>query len=145
MEVDVVSVSAIDDKLLADIQRLHSQVASSSAPNIDELTALITQPGTVLFVARERDVAQTIRGMLTIVSFRVPSGLRVWIEDVVVDESARRRGIGEALNRRAVDYARSLGARTVDLTSRPSRVAANLLYLKLGFERRNTNVYRLTL
>ena len=138
-------MQTVDDELLADVQRLHSQVSSSSAPSATELATIVAGPGTRLLVARERSGSQTIRGMLSIVSFRIPSGLRVWIEDVVVDEASRRQGIGEALNRAAIEHARSLGARTVDLTSRPSRVAANKLYLKLGFERRNTNVYRLTL
>jgi ribosomal protein S18 acetylase RimI-like enzyme len=79
------------------------------------------------------------------VVFRIPTGLRAWIEDVVVDGSARGRGVGEALNRAAIDRARAAGATTVDLTSRPSREAANRLYRRLGFEQRTTNVYRLDL
>jgi ribosomal protein S18 acetylase RimI-like enzyme len=71
--------------------------------------------------------------------------VRAWIEDVVVDESARGRGVGEALNREALDRARGLGAKTVDLTSRPSREAANRLYQRLGFEPRETNIYRYSL
>ena len=83
-----------------------------------------------------------IVGSMTLVVFRIPTGVRAWIEDVVVDESARGTGAGEALNRAAIDLAYSLGARTIDLTSRPSRVAANRLYQKLGFEQRETNIYR---
>ncbi|MCS5685302.1 MAG: GNAT family N-acetyltransferase, partial [Acidimicrobiales bacterium] len=74
--------------------------------------------------------------------FRIPTGLRAWIEDVVVDEAARGRGIGDALNRAAIERARAAGARTVDLTSRPSREAANRLYRRLGFVERGTNMYR---
>ncbi len=81
-------------------------------------------------------------GSLTLAVFRVPTGLRAWIEDVVVDESARGAGAGEALVRSAVGRAEAVGARTVDLTSRPSREAANRLYLRVGFETRTTNVYR---
>jgi ribosomal protein S18 acetylase RimI-like enzyme len=81
-------------------------------------------------------------GSLTLAVFRIPTGLRAWIEDVVVDESARGQGVGEALNRAALDRAAALGAVTVDLTSRPSRAAANRLYQRLGFEPRETNVYR---
>src|SRR6478735_6327888 len=83
-----------------------------------------------------------IVGSLTLVVFRIPTGVRGWIEDVVVDEAARGQGVGEVLNRYALDLADRLGARTVDLTSRPSRVAANALYRKLGFEERQTNIYR---
>jgi len=143
-DVEIVTVHSVDDGLLADVQRLHTQVSSSGAPTANELAAIVAGPGTVLLVARQRMAPRAIKGMLTIVTFRILSGLRVWIEDVVVDEAARRQGIGEALNRAAIGYARSLGARTVELSSRPTRVAANKLYRKLGFERRNTNVYRLT-
>ena len=80
--------------------------------------------------------------MLTLVVFPIPTGVRAWIEDVVVTTAARGRGVGELLNREALRLAAQLGARSVDLTSRPSREAANRLYAKLGFERRETNVYR---
>jgi ribosomal protein S18 acetylase RimI-like enzyme len=83
--------------------------------------------------------------MLTLVTFRIASGLRAWIEDVVVSDSARGRGVGEALSRAAIERARDQGARTVELTSRPQRTAANALYQKLGFIRRDTTVYRLAL
>ena len=76
---------------------------------------------------------------------RIPNGLRAWIEDVVVAESGRRRGVGEALTRAAIRRAEEVGARTVDLTSRASREAANRLYLRVGFKQRDTNVYRYTL
>jgi ribosomal protein S18 acetylase RimI-like enzyme len=85
---------------------------------------------------------QEIVGLLTLVVFRIPTGVRAWIEDVVVDESARGHGVGEALNRAALHDARRRGAKTVDLTSRPSRAAANRLYQRLGFIARETNVYR---
>jgi ribosomal protein S18 acetylase RimI-like enzyme len=80
--------------------------------------------------------------MLTLVTFPIPTGLRAWIEDVVVDETARGQGVGAALTEEAVRRARTVGARTVDLTSRPTRQAANRLYERLGFELRETNAYR---
>jgi len=83
-----------------------------------------------------------ILGALTLVVFRIPTGVRAWIEDVVVDDRARGKGVGELLNRVALDLARSKGARTVELTSRPSREAANRLYRRIGFVQRDTNVYR---
>jgi ribosomal protein S18 acetylase RimI-like enzyme len=83
-----------------------------------------------------------IVGMLTLVTFRLPTGVRAWVEDVVVDTSLRGRGIGEALTQAAVELAGAKGALTVDLTSRPSRESANRLYMRVGFELRNTNVYR---
>jgi ribosomal protein S18 acetylase RimI-like enzyme len=87
-------------------------------------------------------VEGAIVGSLTLALFWIPTGLRAWIEDVVVDESVRGQGIGAALNQEALKVARDQGARTVDLTSRPSREAANRLYQRLGFKQRETNVYR---
>jgi ribosomal protein S18 acetylase RimI-like enzyme len=95
-----------------------------------------------VFVAR---VDGNIVGSLTLVTFRIPTGIRAWIEDVVVDESARGHGVGEALNQAAIQEARQKGAVTVDLTSRPSREAANRLYQRIGFVQRDTNVYRFSL
>ena len=83
-----------------------------------------------------------IAGSLTLIIFSIPTGKRAWIEDVVVDEKCRNKGIGEALNQEAINIAKRLGAKTVDLTSRPSREAANRLYSRLGFVQRNTNIYR---
>jgi ribosomal protein S18 acetylase RimI-like enzyme len=100
---------------------------------------MIAAESTTIFVATKE---QEIVGLLTLVIFRIPTGVRAWIEDVVVDESARGHGVGEALNRAALDDARRRGAKTVDLTSRPSRAAANRLYQRLGFVARETNVYR---
>jgi ribosomal protein S18 acetylase RimI-like enzyme len=93
-------------------------------------------------VAREDD--GSVVGSLTLVLFRIPTGVRAWIEDVVVDESARGRGAGEALTREAMRMATEAGARTVDLTSRPTREAANRLYERIGFEERETRVYRIS-
>lgn len=94
---------------------------------------------TVLFAARS---GAEIVGLLTLVVFRIPTAVRAWIEDVVVDESARGSGVGEALSRAALAEAARCGAKTVELTSRPSREAANRLYQRIGFVRRDTNVYR---
>jgi ribosomal protein S18 acetylase RimI-like enzyme len=113
--------------------------SSSPPPGEDALRAMIDAPGTTVFVARLGDA---IVGTLTLVVFRIPTGVRAWIEDVVVDDAARGRGAGEALTRAALAKAAELGARTVDLTSRPSREAANRLYLRLGFAPRETNLYR---
>jgi ribosomal protein S18 acetylase RimI-like enzyme len=112
---------------------------SSPPPGQDALRAMIDAPGTTVFVARLGDA---IVGTLTLVVFRIPTGVRAWIEDVVVDDAARGRGAGEALTRAALAKAAELGAKTVELTSRPSREAANRLYLRLGFAARETNLYR---
>jgi len=99
----------------------------------------VRSDSTRLLVAR---VDGTIGGSLTLVLFRIPTGVRAIIEDVVVDGDLRGRGIGEALSREALEIAKDSGARTVDLTSRPSREAANRLYQRIGFKLRETNVYR---
>jgi ribosomal protein S18 acetylase RimI-like enzyme len=103
---------------------------------------MVQSPATLVLIAR---VDGRIAGSLTLAMFRIPTGLRAWIEDVVVDGDARGNGVGEALNLFAIEEARKRGAVTVDLTSRPSREAANRLYQRLGFVARDTNVYRFTL
>lgn len=121
--------------------RLVPQLSRSSPPpSAEELEDVISRPGSLLLMARDAD--GRLVGTLTLVTFRIPTGVRAWIEDVIVDQAARGRGVGEALTKAALDAARSLGARTVDLTSRPSRGAANRLYVRAGFAARETNVYR---
>ena len=120
--------------------RLVPQLSSSSPPpDAAALADIIASPATHLLVA---EADGTVLGSLTLVVFRIPTGVRAWIEDVVVDGEARGQGVGEALNRFAIELAAEHGARSVDLTSRPSREAANRLYQRLGFVARETNVYR---
>jgi ribosomal protein S18 acetylase RimI-like enzyme len=114
---------------------------SAAAPSLATIEELVTSPATTLFIARDGE-AGPIVGTLTLALFRIPSGTRAWIEDVIVSDSVQGRGCGELLTRAALEAARAAGARTVDLTSRPRREAANRLYLKLGFKVRETNVYR---
>lgn len=131
----------ITDDVVAAFARLIPQLSSSApAPTRAELVEMATAGADHLLVASDED--GTILGSMTLVVFRIPTGVRAWIEDVVVDEGARGRGVGEVLNRTALELAYGLGSKTVDLTSRPSREAANRLYQKLGFELRSTNVYR---
>jgi len=115
---------------------------SNPPPTQADLSAIISSEASVLFVAR---VNGKIAGALTLATFRIPTGVRAWIEDVVVDSEARGHGVGEALNMAAIAEARSRGAITVELTSRPSREAANRLYQRIGFVQRETNIYRFTL
>jgi ribosomal protein S18 acetylase RimI-like enzyme len=140
--IHVTEVVEVDDALLAAFARLIPQLSSSAPPpGADELAAIVTSPATVLFVARDTDRGSIV-GSLTLALFRIPTGMRAWIEDVVVDEEARGRGIGEALSKAAIARAEAEGAKTVDLTSRPSREIANRLYRRIGFAQRDTNVYR---
>ena len=143
--VEVTEATTVDDELVQAFVDLTPQLSSSSPPpSRAVLDEIVSSPATVLFVARSGSDGPII-GSLTLALFRIPTGLRAWIEDVVVDEGARGQGVGAALNEAALDHARAVGARTVDLTSRPSREAANRLYLRLGFVVRETNVYRYSL
>ena len=141
IEVDVAVEPS--KELLDGLNHLLPQL-SSSAPALTtkDLEALLEATSISMLIARNEG---RIVGSLTLVVFPIPTGVRAWIEDVVVDKDARGLGVGAALTNAAVDIARSQGARTVDLTSRPSRAAANALYRKLGFEPRETNVYRFSL
>ena len=131
----------VNEALLAAMARLIPQLSSSNpAPTRTQLQEMVDSPAITLLIAR--DDAGEIVGSLTLAMFRIPTALRAWIEDVIVDGSQRGKGLGEALTRHALQVAKDAGATTVDLTSRPSREAANRLYQRVGFERRETNVYR---
>lgn len=140
--VEISPASEVTVDLVAAFARLIPQLSKSSPPpDADQLAEIIADPGNTVFVASLDGV---IVGSLTLVTFRIPTGLRAIIEDVVTDDAARGKGVGTKLANAALDHARSIGCRTVDLTSRPSREDANRLYQHLGFERRETNVYRYT-
>lgn len=129
-------------------ERLIPQLSSSSTPmDLEQIEEFIAQDCVDLLVFRsedeDEDGIRPILGMLTLVTFEIPTGWRAWIEDVVVDAEARGQGAGAALVSAAVDIAKKRGAKTVDLTSRPSREAANRLYQRAGFDLRETNVYRI--
>ena len=135
---------AVSPELIRALGELVPQVSDTAPPPTeDELETIVSSPVTRLLVARGE--AGSIVGTLTLVAFRIPTGVGAWIEDVVVDEGARRGGVGEALIRAAIALAEESGARHVNLTSRPTREGANRLYARLGFEQRETNVYRLWL
>jgi ribosomal protein S18 acetylase RimI-like enzyme len=142
--VVVEEAKAVTPELVAAFRQLTPQLSRTApAPGGHELAEMVRSPATVLLMAR--DAEKGLVGSLTLVLFRIPTGIRAWIEDVVVDEDARGRGVAEILCREALNRASAAGARTVDLTSRPSREAANRLYRRLGFVMRDTNVYRWSL
>ena len=140
MAVQVEVISEITDEVVEAFGRLLPQL-SRSAPPLDRaaLQNIVSSPAITVLLARSSGV---IAGSLTLVMFPLPTGLRAWIEDVVVDESARGQGVGGALTVAAVQRAIAAGARTVDLTSRPSRAAAGRLYERSGFKLRDSRVYR---
>ena len=141
--IRVEECNEVSDELVAAMALLVPQLSSSSPPpDAAALMEIVESGSTHLLVAIDDDADGAIVGSMTLAVFRIPTGLRAWIEDVVVDGDARGKGVGEALNRSALEIAERLGARSVDLTSRPSREAANRLYQRLGFVQRDTNVYR---
>ncbi|MGH9166209.1 MAG: GNAT family N-acetyltransferase [Acidimicrobiales bacterium] len=138
----VTEVEAVDDELLDAFARLTPQLSRSApAPTEAELAGIVAAPGTHVLVAR-LEAGGPIVATLTLVVFAIPTGIRAWVEDVVTDAPARGMGVAAALMEAALATAGAAGARTVDLTSRPDREAANRLYQRLGFEARATNVYR---
>ena len=141
IEIEAAATAGVD--VIEAMTRLVPQLSSSATvPTPQQLQEIAASPCTTLLLARDRTQGGRIVGTLTVAVFRIPSGVRAWIEDVIVDSTARGKGVGEALSREALRIAASRGARTVELTSRPSRVAANRLYRRLGFQPRDTNVYR---
>ena len=143
MSITVNFAGEVTEELLDGLNQLLPQLSSTASPlTFGDLEKIVSSTSCHLLVARNEDV---IVGSLTLVIFAIPTGVRAWIEDVVVDEGFRGAGVGEALSIAAIDEARRRGVRSIDLTSRPSREAANALYRKLGFELRDTNVFRLSL
>lgn len=134
------------DELTGDIEvalgALLPQLSSRAELSASTIRTVIESDATTLLIARSDG---EIVGALTLVTFTIPTGCRAWIEDVVVDGAARGKGVGQALVEAAVALARTKGASTVDLTSRPERAEANRLYQRCGFEQRVTNVYRIEL
>ena len=142
VSIQVAAATEATDELVAAFARLIPQLSSSAAPlDRDALAEIISAPSNTVLLARDPDSGNIV-GTLTLVIFRIPTAVRAWIEDVVVDSSARGRGVGEALTQEALRIAKARGARTIDLTSRQSREAARRLYEKLGFAVRDTSVYR---
>lgn len=142
--IEITIANQPSEELYLAFHRLIPQLTGNNPPPTqDELSALLASPGSIVFIARHPDFGSEIIGAATLILYRVPTGLRAHIEDVIVDQRARGRGIGEALTRAALDRAAAEGAPSVGLTSNPARQAANRLYQRMGFELRKTNVYRL--
>jgi ribosomal protein S18 acetylase RimI-like enzyme len=137
-------VRTADEKLLEAFQRLVPQLTNNNPPpSLNDLADLVRDASSTLIVARD-DHGQIV-GALTLTVYRVPTGIRSIIEDVIVDNSARGQGIGDALMKYAINLAREKGAQNISLTSNPMREAANRLYLRVGFKKRETNAYQMKL
>ncbi len=139
--ISIEIVEAADEELVAAFDKLIPQLSRSSPPpDLETLDRIAKSEASTLLIARAEN--RSIVGSMTLAMFDIPTGRRAWIEDVVVDTEARGQGVGRLLNERALEIAAEAGAKTVDLTSRPSREAANRLYQRIGFVPRETNVYR---
>jgi ribosomal protein S18 acetylase RimI-like enzyme len=136
-------LSEVTDEVVEAFGRLLPQLSSSAKPlDAEAIAALVESPAVRVLLARSDG---RIAGSLTLVLFQIPTGRRAWIEDVVTDEAARGQGIGALLTQEAIRLSREYGARTVDLSTRPSREAAGRLYEREGFKQRDTRMYRYTL
>ena len=139
--MDIIKINRFSERVFEAVSRLLPQLSPDANVLTRQYFKSILASESIHFFICELDKKQ-IAGMLTIASYKTPSGIKVWIEDVVVDESQRGKGIGKEMMLFAIDYSKSLGAKDIRLTSRPSRIAANELYLKLGFKKYETNFYR---
>jgi ribosomal protein S18 acetylase RimI-like enzyme len=142
-ETDRVEISALDsipDEFLRALHKMIPQLAPETPlptrARLEEVTGCSTN---TLLAARVNGVTV---GTLTLTMVITPTGVAGWIADVVVDTDIRGRGVGEKLVRHAIEIAQNKGAKYVDLSSRPAREAANRLYQRIGFEKRETNYYR---
>ncbi|MBL8098304.1 MAG: GNAT family N-acetyltransferase [Anaerolineales bacterium] len=142
MQIEIATQA--DDELYEAFQHLIPQLTKNNPPpSLDLLQALLADTSSTLLVAR--DESNKIIGALTLIVYKVPTGIRSIIEDVVVDESARGKSVGEKLMLKAIEVAQKKGASNISLTSNPHRLAANRLYIKLGFTKRETNSYQMKL
>ena len=138
--VEIIEVNKATDAYLHALNRLLPQLSGSAMPlSMESLESLLQNSSVHLYFAVEDE---EILGTLSLVIFQIPTGIRAWVEDVVVESKARGKGVGRALSLHALSESRKHGAQTVDLTSRPSRQSANHLYQSVGFEKRETNIYR---
>ena len=145
--IKIYEITEMSQKVYDAFEKLIPQLSSSAKiPTWEELEDLIaSKAGIVLAAVEDEDPEEKILGTMTLVVFRIPTGVRAWVEDVVVDGAARGQGIGEKLIRTSIERAKAEGAKTIDLTSRPTRVEAHRLYKRCGFEMRETCVLRIKL
>ena len=141
--MNITLMESVNDEVVEAFQRLMPQLTRHSPPPTrEELVEMAQSNQCFVFLAREPGGDGLIIGTATLGTFRTPTGLHGWIEDVVVDQDYRRQGIGKILTEACLEQARRLGLREVNLTSRSARCAANQLYQAMGFIRRETNLYR---
>ncbi|NOR75593.1 MAG: GNAT family N-acetyltransferase [Draconibacterium sp.] len=139
----IIRITKITDKVLIAFKSLMPQLSAGlRPPSKQNLEEIINSENSVLFIAQDED--KEIAGTLTLIINRIPTKQFAWIEDIVIDNKFRGKGVGQKLTQHAIDYAIKKGINEINLTSNSKRIAANKLYQKLGFVTRDTNVYRLT-
>jgi ribosomal protein S18 acetylase RimI-like enzyme len=139
--INISELTETSSSVLQSINELLPQLSSSAQViSMDRLSELVESDNTIIFIGT--DESGQILGMLSLIVMKIPTGNKAWIEDVVVDQLARGKGMGKALMNHALEKAKELAVKSVDLTSRPSREKANMLYQSLGYQIRETNVYR---
>ena len=139
--INISELTEASSSVLQSINELLPQLSSSAQViSMDRLSELVESDNTIIFLGTDDN--DQILGMLSLIVMKIPTGNKAWIEDVVVDQTARGKGMGKALMNHALERAKKLAVKSVDLTSRPSREKANMLYQSLGYQIRETNVYR---
>lgn len=140
--MEIIEVKEFSTAYHAAVQRLlNALVSKPMVLSESYFKELIASENSHLFLLLAEGKAA---GMVTVGIYKNPTGTKAWIEDVVVDVDCRGKGWGRFIMQHAISFAEAQGADSLMLTSRPSRVAANQLYRSLGFEQRETNVYKLT-
>ena len=139
--MDIILASKSSKNLLQSINKLLPQLSALAKPLSETELIDIIDSNQLLLATEEKE----IYGMLALVTCTLPTGKKALIEDLVVDNSVRGRGIGKMLLNKVIELAKSKEIRHIDLTSNPLRKEANALYQNLGFKKRETNVYRIHL
>lgn len=135
-------INSLTPTIQTAIQHLIDLLVSTPYTASNEmLTTLVTSENSHLFLAF--DEAENIMGMLTVGMYYSPTGKKAWVEDVVVDDTFRGQRIGEKLVQHAIEFVKTKQVNLLMLTSHPTRIAANKLYPKVGFNKRETNVYKM--
>jgi GNAT superfamily N-acetyltransferase len=138
--MNIKKINRFSNRVYDAVIRLLPQLApGADLPSKEHFKKILKSDMTHFFIA---EVDNNEIGMFTLASYHAPTGIKVWMEDVVIDEAHRGKGFGKEMMHFAIEYAKSTGAKTLDLTSKPTRIAANQLYKKTGFVLRETNVYR---
>ena len=142
----ITALTVVTNEVVSAFERLIPQLNPRyPPPPFEALVSMLSSEGIVVFLAWDGPGESEIIGTATLITYETPTGQHGWIEDVVVSRTSRRQGVGRALTQACLDKAQSLGLSEVNLTSRPERQAANRLYQEMGFEQRETNVYRFPL